>query len=196
MRPVRLARPARRKRAYRPQIVQMQRRRVRGHQQRLRGQRVHDRSRVCLARARVEGGADLGDHLPRGGCRDLEEPVGARGVEDWWLRGLVVAGVEDRARKRTFAIAAVCERATAAFVSPGAPFGLYCASAGGEDAGVAILVVAVAASGREAEGLDMPAREPDCEDGLGRMESLGKELRGERKGAYILKHLCYRGIAQ
>jgi hypothetical protein len=42
----------------------------------------------------------------------------------------------------------------------------------------------------------MAAREPDCEDGLSWMESLGEELGGERKGAEILEHCCCQGMIQ
>lgn len=46
--------------------------------------------------------------------------------------------------------------------------------------------------GREAVGLDVAAGETDAEDGQGRMDCLGKKIRGEREGADVFKHGYFR----
>jgi hypothetical protein len=102
----------------------------------------------------------------------------------------------EEAGKGTFAVKAVCQCSTAAFMSPRPPFRIYRACACRKDAGVWVFIVVVASYRWKAEGLDMSTRKSHSKDGLLRMESLCEELGGERKSAEILKHFCRQGMIQ
>jgi hypothetical protein len=97
----------------------------------------------------------FGYHLASGGGSDFQKAICACGVEDWKP---LVQFVEFGMGAGTFPVAAVCDRATTAFMPSCSPFGIYCACARRNYAGVTILVVAGSGYWWKTERLDMAAR--------------------------------------
>lgn len=83
---------------------------------------------------------------------------------------------------------AVDNTATAALVPARAPYALDDALAAGYAAVLVQILIRASFRGGDTEGLDMAARESDCQERLSGMDGLGEQVRAQREGAKVLKH--------
>jgi hypothetical protein len=90
----------------------------------------------------------------------------------------------------TFTVPTKTQASAAPFMPSCPPFRINCPRASAQHACISILIIAIRSYCRQAEGLDMAAREADCDDWLPRMDCLREELRGERQGTDGFEHCC------
>lgn len=83
----------------------------------------------------------------------------------------------------TTSIRTVSQRPTAPLVTPSPPFGIDSSRAGTHYAHIAVILVSSLFRSWQTEALYMARRQTNRENGLGRMQSLGEELRGEGERA-------------
>ncbi|ROV93670.1 hypothetical protein VPNG_08879 [Cytospora leucostoma] len=87
---------------------------------------------------------------------------------------------------------AVDNTATAALVPARAPYALDEALAAGYAAVLVDILIRAGLRRGDTEGLDMAARESDCQERLGGVDGLREQVRAQREGAKVLKHGEFR----